>query len=218
MIYYYLRSPDDDIFDGTRRADETTTTHSLGRKKYFSDKVVWVTGASSGIGEELSKQLSDAGAFVILSARREEKLRSVQNTLANPKASAVLVVDLGDLDALPSKVTQALALSPSKQIDVLVNNGGISSRAFAKDTSFAVHKQLMEVDYFAPVRLYQGLLGGWLEDSSKTFQIINVASISGKLGGPLRSGYSGVGRFRFAHLCGTHTHSYAGKIRHDGSL
>ena len=147
-------------------------------------KIIWVTGASSGIGEALAKRFSAEGAFVIISGRRIEALRSVG--LACRSDTLELPFDVTDLAALPAIVAQAEAWRG--RIDMLVNNAGISQRSLARDTSFEVYRTIMEVDFFAPVRLTQLVMPAMLARGDG--HIIAMSSVAGKIGGVMRSGYS----------------------------
>lgn len=147
-------------------------------------KVVWITGASSGIGEALAKRFSDGGAHVILSGRREEALANVARACRGDTLE--LAFDVTDHDVLPAMIAAAEAWRGP--IDILVNNAGIAQRSLAKDTDFEVYRRIMEVDFFAPVRLTQLLLPGML--ARRAGHIIVMSSIAGKIGGVLRTGYS----------------------------
>ncbi|WP_437648503.1 SDR family oxidoreductase [Sorangium sp. So ce362] len=149
----------------------------------FARKVVWITGASSGIGEALALAFAGEGASVILSARRTDVLERVATSCATP--ALVLPFDATHLDALPAVVHRAFAWSGA--VDMLVNNAGISQRSLGVDTSFEVYRHIMEVDFFAPVRLTQLVLPRMLERRSG--HLVAVASIAGKLGVPFRTGY-----------------------------
>jgi dehydrogenase/reductase SDR family protein 7B len=148
----------------------------------YQGKVAWVTGASSGIGEALAYALSARGASVIVSGRRRDALDAVSARLAGPQL--VLPFEATDLDALPDVVGQALDW---KGIDVLINNAGITQRSLALDTGFDVYRRLMEVDYFAPLRLTQLVLPHMVTKRSGHLSV--VSSIAGKVGVPLRTGY-----------------------------
>jgi dehydrogenase/reductase SDR family protein 7B len=151
----------------------------------FEGKVVWVTGASSGIGEALSLQLLDRGAYVILSGRRTDALERIAAKAA-PRA-LVLPFEATNWEALADVVDSAWKWRG--QIDVLVNNAGISQRSLAIDTELAVYRTLMEVDYLAPVALTQLVLPRMVERGAG--HIAAVSSVAGKVGVPLRTGYSG---------------------------
>jgi short-subunit dehydrogenase len=153
----------------------------------FLNKVVWITGASSGIGEALARAFYQRGAKVILSARREEELNRVQASLgAKPEKMLVLPLDLADHDSL-AKMTET-ALAKFGRIDILVNNGGISQRALTKDTKLDVDKKIMAVNYFGTVALTKAVLPIMLKQ--KSGQIVAISSLAGKFGTPLRSAYA----------------------------
>jgi short-subunit dehydrogenase len=86
-------------------------------------KAIWITGASSGIGEALAYEFNKKGALLILSARRTEELERVKNNCTDPEESVkILPLDLSDTDSLPQKADEALALYG--HVDMLINNGG----------------------------------------------------------------------------------------------
>jgi short-subunit dehydrogenase len=149
----------------------------------FHGKTAWVTGASSGIGEALSKALAARGAAVILSGRREGELRRVADEIGGK--TLILPFEATDYDALPDIVARAWAWRG--EIDLLVNNAGVSQRSLALDTDMAVYRSLMEIDFFAPVRLTQLVIARMVE--RRTGQIAVVSSLAGKVGVPLRTGY-----------------------------
>ncbi len=152
----------------------------------FDNKTVWITGASSGIGEAMAYAFSKANATLILSARRQEALEKVKANCSNPDKVHILTVDLAKEDELPSKVEQALALSP--RIDVLVNNGGISQRAKVLDTEMEVYHKLMQVNFFGTVALSKALLPHFVKNGSGQFVV--TSSLMGKFAAPFRSGYA----------------------------
>ena len=151
----------------------------------FDNQVVWITGASSGIGEALARALLDKGAKVILSGRRADALQAVANRA--PANSLILPFETTDYPALEDVVAQAW--NWQGRIDCLINNAGISQRSLALDTSLEVYRQLMEIDYLAPVALTQLLLPRMAERGSG--QLAVVSSVAGKIGAPLRTGYCG---------------------------
>jgi short-subunit dehydrogenase len=155
---------------------------------FFQNKVIWLTGASSGIGEALAYELARQGAKLILSARRKEELDRVRGNCI-PQAHAnisVLPLDLAQPDTLMLS-TQA-AIQIFGHIDILINNGGISQRSLAKDTTLAVDRQIMEVDYFGSIALTKHILPHFLKNKSGHY--VTVTSVMGKLGTPYRSGYA----------------------------
>lgn len=151
----------------------------------FAGKTVWVTGASSGIGRALSIELDRRGACLVISGRREAALAQTKAQLSQP--ALVLAFEATDHDALPALVDEAVAWRPGG-VDMLVNNAGVSQRSLIIDTNFSVYRELMEVNFFAPVRLTQLLLPHMIERGSGHVAV--VSSIAGKVGVPLRGGYS----------------------------
>lgn len=152
------------------------------------NKVVWLTGASSGIGEALAYELSKKGARLILSSRRKDQLERVKgNCLFSAQAEIrVLPLDLEKTDTL-SLSTQA-AIQLFGHVDVLINNGGISQRSFIADTSLEVYRRLMEVNYFGAIALTMNLLPHFL--ARKQGHFVTISSVTGKFGTPYRSGYA----------------------------
>ena len=149
----------------------------------FKNKVVWITGASSGIGKALALQCAAAGAKVVLSARNKEKLEEVAKDCPD---ALVLPLDLADSSNFEALVNQVL--ERYGRIDFLVNNGGNSQRATADETSLEVARQLMEINYFGPMALTKTVLPVMKKQGSG--HIVVVSSIAGKFGFYLRSSYS----------------------------
>ena len=152
---------------------------------HFKDKVVWITGASSGIGKELAFQLSKLGATLILTSSNESLLKAVSAELNYSKVH-ILPYNLLNLDGLPDLVTRALTLEGT--IDCVIQSAGISQRAEAAETSIAVYKKLMDLNYFAPVAITQALLPHFKQQNRGNITVIS--SIAGLVGFPLRSGYA----------------------------
>ncbi len=155
---------------------------------YFQKKVIWLTGASSGIGEALAYEFARRGAKLILSARRKEELDRVRGNCI-PQAHAnirVLPLDLAQSNTL--KLSTEAAIQFFGHVDILINNGGISQRSLSKDTTLEVDRQIMEVDYFGSIGLTKYLLPHFLKRKSGHY--VTVTSVMGKLGTPYRSGYA----------------------------
>lgn len=150
---------------------------------YFSDKVVWITGASSGLGAELAKQLSREGARLILTGRNAAALEAVQQQCETP--CKLLPADL-EKDATPELA--AAALAAFSRIDILINNAGITQRALAEDTLPEVERRLMEINFFAPVTLTRQLLPHFRQQ--KSGQVVVISSMAGLMGFPLRTTYA----------------------------
>lgn len=155
---------------------------------FFKNKRVWVTGASSGIGEALVKALAEHGAHLILSARNEQELNRVAAECLNAGAASVLVqpLDLAQHDTIPSIAEKVL--KQVGKVDILLNNGGVSQRSLAKDTPLEVAKKLMAVNFFGTVALTKALLPNML--THRLGHIVTITSLTGKFGSPMRSFYA----------------------------
>lgn len=149
-------------------------------------KTIWITGASSGIGEALAYELADRGAHLVLSARSEEKLEAVRAACIDPQHHIVLPLDLADTGALLEKAAEAERRAG--RIDVLVNNGGISQRSLVVETALEVDRRLMEVNYFGTVALTKAVLPSMLERGTGRFVV--VSSLVGHISTPMRSAYA----------------------------
>ncbi len=152
----------------------------------FQDKVVWITGASSGIGKALALELSKQGALLILSARKEETLNQVKESCPYPERIRILPLDLENHKDFPQKAKNAI--NWFGRVDILVNNGGVSQRALAKDTNISVDKRIMEINYNGTIALTKAVLPHFIEH--KRGHIVVTTSIVGKIGTPLRSTYA----------------------------
>ncbi len=154
---------------------------------YFNQKVVWITGASSGIGEALVFALAKQGAKLILSARNENTLQAVAKKANLSKENYLIIpFDLADTSLADSYVQQII--QKFNRIDILINNGGMSQRAEAIATTKATERNLFEINYFAQVALAKAVLSIMVKQQSG--QITVVSSIAGKFGFYLRSTYS----------------------------
>ncbi len=153
----------------------------------FKDKVIWITGASSGIGKALALELSHQNCKLILSSRREAALTDVKNQCSNPENIKILPFDLADY--LNMKPIAEKAISCFDSVDVLINNGGISQRSLIIDTDIAVDKKLMDVDYLGTVALSKAILPHFAANKSGHF--VTVTSLMGKFSSPYRSAYCG---------------------------
>lgn len=153
----------------------------------IKNKVVWITGASSGIGEALAYQLNNLGTKTILSARREAELERVKKNCKFPENVAVLPLNLANFAELETMPKKAISLFDG--VDILINNGGISQRSLIKDTSFKVYQDLININYLGTIQLTQRLLPYFIEKKSGHF--VTVTSLMGKFSSPYRSGYCG---------------------------
>ncbi len=156
-------------------------------KNYFSNKVIWITGASAGIGEALALELARQGALLVLSARRAEELERVARGTGLP-ADRVLVLpmDVTDFAQAPAKAAEVVA--KFGRIDLMVHNAGVSQRSYVRDTGLEVYQRLMDVDFFSTVALTKAVLPYMTRQ--KSGQFIVVSSVAGKVGTPKRSGYN----------------------------
>lgn len=153
----------------------------------FKNKVVWITGASSGIGEALAKAFADAGAKLVLSARRISELDRVKISIPLADDRCLIIpMDLTDLSGAENMVRQVKEKFGT--IDILVNNGGISQRAMAIDTDVKTDREIMEVNFFGAITLTKLVLPIMIKQQSG--QIVVISSVAGKFGFYLRSAYS----------------------------
>lgn len=152
----------------------------------FRDQVIWITGASSGIGEHLAYAFAAEGAKLVLSSRNKEALDQVRSTC--PKSTDVLLLplDVSAFDALPTKAQQVI--DHFGRIDILINSAGISQRALIKDTDFSVDQRIMNVNYLGTVAATKAVLPFMLKQGSG--HIVVISSVMGKMGVPWRSGYA----------------------------
>jgi len=153
----------------------------------FKEKVIWITGASSGIGEALAQELARQGAHLILSSRNSIKLDTLKAQIEKDAASVHnLPLDLSQTEELAEKGRQALTIHG--HIDMLINNGGISQRASVMELDMKVLEHIMQVNFFGAVALTKAVLPSMLE--RKSGHIVVISSVMGKFGTQLRSGYA----------------------------
>tara|TARA_R110002126_G_scaffold285730_1_gene436921 strand:- start:5249 stop:6046 length:798 start_codon:yes stop_codon:yes gene_type:complete len=154
----------------------------------YSNKTVWITGASSGIGEALAKAYYRDGANLILSSRRQQALEEVKTMLGGDGSRIkVLTLDLAQSDTFATKTADALSFFGS--IDVLVNNGGISQRSLFEETDLDTVRKIMEVNYFGSVGLTREVIPHMI--SRKSGHIVVTSSVAGKIGTKYRTAYAG---------------------------
>jgi short-subunit dehydrogenase len=152
-----------------------------------ADKVVWITGASSGIGEALAKAFAKEGSRLVLSSRRKEELERVKKELRLDDSHCLVVpLDLGETSSIDSITEQVIARFG--RIDILVNNGGISQRSLTRDTPLEIDRKIMEINFFGTVALTKSVLPQLLKQKSGA--IVVISSVAGKFGFFLRSAYS----------------------------
>ncbi|XP_044750203.1 dehydrogenase/reductase SDR family protein 7-like [Coccinella septempunctata] len=160
--------------------------------KSLLNKVVVITGASSGLGEALAHQFYKEGCIVVLCARRRQELDRVKNDLVSlpcstPNHTPIIVpLDLSDINSLPGVVDKILSIT--KKIDILVNNGGISHRGSVLDTKLEVDMKIMTVNYFGSVALTKAVLPSMVKE--KCGRIVFISSVQGLIAIPYRSSYA----------------------------
>lgn len=152
----------------------------------FSNRTIWITGASSGLGEALAYAFAATGATLILTARRSDELERVKQACASPERVHLVPADLLDEAARAEAVTAAEAAAG--RVDVLVNNAGLSQRSLAHETSMHVVRRIMELNFFAVVDLSQRVLPGMLRRGDG--HLVNISSVAGYVATPKRSAYA----------------------------
>lgn len=153
----------------------------------LTNKVVWITGASSGIGEATAKELATKNCKLVLSARREDELERVAKNLnLDSKDILVLPIDL-EQAAKANEWTQKI-IAKFGRIDVLINNGGISQESFAMNTTREVEQKIMNINYFGNVALAKSVTK--VMQQQKSGKIVVITSIIGKFGLPRLSTYA----------------------------
>jgi dehydrogenase/reductase SDR family protein 7B len=148
----------------------------------FRDKIVWITGASSGIGEALAVAFSGEGARLVLSARRAEELERVRQACENADRHRVVPLDLTDAAAV------ARAAEEVGPVDVIIHAGGVSQRSLVVDTDLAVDRAIMDLNFFGTVALTKAVLPSMI--ARRSGHIVPISSVVGYVGTPLRSTYS----------------------------
>ncbi|CAG10550.1 unnamed protein product [Tetraodon nigroviridis] len=154
--------------------------------------VVWVTGASSGLGEELAYQLATCGCRLILSARREDELNRVKRNClerSDLQDENILVLKLDLLERWTHEEKTRTAIEHFGRIDILVNNSGRSQRSLFTDTSLEVYQALMELNFLGTVSITKQVLAH-MTQRQRAGTIVTVSSIVGLAGAPLGTGYA----------------------------
>lgn len=153
----------------------------------LKNKVVWVTGASSGIGEAITFALAKEGCKLVISARRKEELERVkQATNLSDDNILVLPIDLEQYQKA-NEWTKTV-MDKFNRIDILINNGGISQEGLALNTTTAVEQKIMDINYFGNVALSKAVAPIMQQQNSGKIAVIT--SIIGKFGLPKLSTYA----------------------------
>ncbi len=153
----------------------------------FNGQVVWITGASSGIGEALVYAFAERGAQLIISSRNKPDLEKVKSNCKVPAEKIlVLAFDLSEPETIAAKSREAMAACG--RIDYLIHNAGIASRSLVQETDMKVFRMVMETNYFGTVAITRAVLPSMLVNKKGHFVVIS--SLSGKFGVPKLSAYA----------------------------
>lgn len=150
--------------------------------KSFKDKVVWITGTSSGFGEAMAYAFSNQGAKLILSSRRVDELKRVKSKI---ERSVILPLDLSERDSFKDKTEEAI--KAYGHIDIVIHNGGIAQNSLAINTTSEVQRRIMDVDFFSYTEITQYLLPHFME--RKSGHIVVVSGVLAKAPMPMRTSY-----------------------------
>jgi short-subunit dehydrogenase len=154
----------------------------------LQNKTIWITGASSGVGEGMATVFHREGADLIISGRREAELERVKaDCTAGPGEGSVHIVPFDITDAAGREAAVREVLERYERLDVLVNNAGIGQRAAARNTRLDVDRRVMEVDFFGPVALTKLVLPRMIEQQSG--HLVVTSSVAGKHAVPHHSAY-----------------------------
>jgi dehydrogenase/reductase SDR family protein 7B len=156
-------------------------------KDIFTDRVVWITGASSGIGEALTYAFISGGSKVIASSNDAEKLNQVAGKCSGMKGNITTVpFDLSETANIEELAAQVI--KSEGRIDMLLNIAGISQRALIRETPLWLDRKIMEINYFGTIALTKAVLPLMIKNGGG--HIVATSSISGRFGFPMRSAYS----------------------------
>jgi short-subunit dehydrogenase len=150
----------------------------------YTGKTVWITGASSGIGEALAYAFGQRGARLILSARRADRLTQVAKA-SGARETQIVPLDLAQLDTLPALAERVMR--EIGRLDIMVHNAGVGQRSLVLETDFEVDRRMMETNYLGPVALTKAVLPFMLQQRHGQFVVLS--SVLGVMSTPRRSGY-----------------------------
>ncbi len=158
------------------------------KKVDLANKIVWITGASSGIGEALAHEYVNRGAKIIISSPEVDKLNMLRDKFNALRSGSAMVVPLDFLkcDEIPGLVEETI--KKTGRVDILINSSGISQRSLVVETPVEIDRKVFEVNYFGTITLTKSVLPHMIRNGGGTIAVIS--SIVGKFGFPLRSAYS----------------------------
>ncbi len=157
-------------------------------KIILEEKVIWITGASSGIGKALALTLAKKNNALILSGRNKDALESVKDECLVYTNQNIMIKPFDVKEEASIIKNIETVKSEWGRIDIIINNAGVSQRAPALETTYETEKSIMQVNFFAPV-LHSKLTIKELFDH-QSLGIINICSLAGKLSIPMRSSYT----------------------------
>ncbi len=149
-------------------------------------KTVWITGASSGIGEALVYAYANKGWQIIISSRNLQTLEKVKTASKSPDNIKILTFDLADTQSLPAMAAEAWQLFGG--INILINAGGISQRSLMLETENHVEHQIMNVNFWGTATLTKAVLPLMIKNNGG--HVVAISSLVGKFGTRRRSLYS----------------------------
>ncbi len=153
----------------------------------MQNKVIWITGASSGIGEATAYEFASKGYNLVLSARRKEELERVKKQTGLPDSQVlVLPMDMEQFDKFPSLFDEIL--KNFGQLDILYNNAGVSQRSFVTETELSVYEKILRLDLLSVIALTKVVLPHMIGRNSGKIAV--TSSVAGKVATPGRSGYA----------------------------
>lgn len=158
----------------------------MAKLKSLENKVVWITGASSGLGKALARECALQGAQVVLTSRRYDELESVRVGLLKPEQHFSIAADI--TDEAQVRHAHERVLATKGRIDWLINNAGLSQRALIEETSMHTERAIMEVDYFSQVFFTKTVLPTLRKQ--KSGRVVFISSVAGLLGTQYRATYS----------------------------
>ena len=156
-------------------------------KEPLQNKIIWITGASSGIGKSLAIALNRQGNKLILSSRNRDLLYQVkENCERNPINVHILDFDINNEEIIKQKTEEALRIFG--HMDMVIHCAGVTQRSYAEVTELNVDKSIMQTNFIGPVALTKALLPNMIK--RRNGAIVVVSSIVGKFGTPYRSAYA----------------------------